>query len=167
MPCERCQLEIAGTHDSALDCILALRHEVSALRLRIAARDKAAVSGFTRRSVLIVDDEPLLLKALVRHLAEHSTHCVARGEDALACIESGADYDAILYDFMIPDLSGDAFYASVRALRGGFEKRIVFMTGGLSSDLESFLETIPNACVRKPFDVEQLLQALDAAAKAS
>lgn len=42
MTCERCQLEISTAHEGEVDCILALRHEVCALRLRVVALDKAA-----------------------------------------------------------------------------------------------------------------------------
>src|SRR5688500_9046258 len=41
MTCERCQLETAAPHESQGDCVLALRHEVCALRLRLVALEKA------------------------------------------------------------------------------------------------------------------------------
>jgi FixJ family two-component response regulator len=43
----------------------------------------------------------------------------------------------------------------------GFEKRVVFITGGGGTpEMMDFLKGISNTCLEKPFDFEDLLQAV-------
>jgi len=90
-------------------------------------------------------------------VTDHDIDTVGDGEAALARIAT-TDYDVILCDVMMPRMSGRDVYELVRARRPGVERRIVFVTGGaFVSSLASFIESVDNLKLRKPFTVEQAL----------
>ena len=71
-----------------------------------------------RRSVLVVDDEPLILKLVSAVLAgDHDVTCESRGESALARIRVGERFDAIVCDLMMPQLTGMDLHEAVLADR--------------------------------------------------
>lgn len=84
------------------------------------------------------------------------------GEDALALIEVGKRYDVILCDLMMPQVTGMAVYEGVLALDPEQASRMVFLTGGaFTAAARTFLDTIPNRCVEKPFDLVELRQIVN------
>jgi PAS domain S-box-containing protein len=118
-----------------------------------------------RLRVLIVDDEPLVRRVLSMVLRrEHEVVIAETGAEALVAIERG-DLDVVLCDLMMPGMSGMDVHAEVRRRRPGFERRIVFVTGGaFVPRLAEFLDSVDNLKLLKPFDVQQVLAAVEAAA---
>lgn len=117
-----------------------------------------------RLRILIVDDEPLVRRvlSLVLH-REHDVVVAESGEEALALLEPG-DVDVVLCDLMMPGMSGMEVYEQVRRRRPGFERRIVFVTGGaFVPRLAEFLDSVDNLKLLKPFNVQQVLAAVQAA----
>jgi len=111
----------------------------------------------TRRlSILVIDDEPILCDGIRRALGTHDVTVVLCGIDGVrACLSH--DYDLILCDVMMPDLSGTEVYARVRDSRPGVEHRFVFMTGGaFTPKAREFLDTVPNERLIKPFSLREL-----------
>jgi len=115
-----------------------------------------------RRRVLVVDDEPLVSRALARMLdAEGEVVEANRAREALDRIRSGERFDVILCDLMMPDLSGMELHAAIRALDPALADRMVFVTGGAFTEAaRTFLERIPNARLEKPVDRAALREAL-------
>ena len=117
-------------------------------------------SGFSeqRGSVLVVDDDELVGNAVKRVLKRHHDVVTVRSVDAaLALIAGGAAYDVILSDLMMPEKGGMELFHAVAVLRPGLEARIVFVTGGaFTSTARSFLDSVPNAWLEKPFLPERL-----------
>ncbi|HEV7557519.1 MAG TPA: ATP-binding protein, partial [Kofleriaceae bacterium] len=114
-----------------------------------------------RRRVLVVDDEPMVRQILLDLLAAHHQVEVAEsGEAALAAI--GRDkFDVILCDMMMPGVSGMDVYHRVARDHPGVERRIVFITGGtFVPDLTTFLASVDNRLLAKPFSLEQVLAAI-------
>ena len=118
-----------------------------------------------RLKVLIVDDEPLVRRVLSLVLyRDHDIEAVENGEDALAMLET-RPFDVVLCDVMMPGMNGMEVFEQVRRRRPGFERRIVFVTGGaFVPRLVEFLETCDNLQLLKPFDVPQIFTAVLAAA---
>jgi DNA-binding response OmpR family regulator len=117
--------------------------------------------------VLIIEDEVVLAKWLARLLGKSfEAIIVFSGQDGLdAWIEKGP-FDVVLCDLMLPVVSGMQIYRKVQALSPGCEERIVFMTGGaFTHATESFLESITNPRLEKPFDVPTLLATVERVAK--
>jgi len=121
-----------------------------------------------RYRILIIDDEPLVLRAMRRLLDAHSVVAVQTGEEALDLLASGQAFDIILCDLMMPNMTGMEVYDRVCALGKGLERRVVLVTGGaVTEESRDFLARVPNLCFEKPLDprkVEALLAQAAAAA---
>jgi CheY-like chemotaxis protein len=113
--------------------------------------------------LLIVDDEPqigITLRLLLH--PDHEVVPVTSAREALACVEAGAPFDIIFCDLMMPFVSGTDFYRALEAAAPQMLDRVVFMTGGvLSTRTSEFLESVPNACIEKPFDLGALLSLIN------
>ena len=118
-------------------------------------------SGFTpvpRARILVVDDEPALGPA-VRGLfaGEHDVVVAVSGREALARLVDDPDFDVILCDLMMPDLTGMDLFEELKAIRPELAEHFVFMTGGaLTGRVEEFFKKYPNRCIQKPFDLAEL-----------
>lgn len=105
--------------------------------------------------ILLVDDEPLVLRTIQRGLRQHAVTSAGGGAEALALIRRGATFDVILCDLNMPTMSGRTLYETVFALLPELARRMVFTTGGaLNRDDEDFLAT--HATVTKPFGTKEL-----------
>ncbi|CAN5853895.1 hypothetical protein BH11MYX4_BH11MYX4_53530 [soil metagenome] len=118
-----------------------------------------------RLNVLLVDDEPRLLRSLSLALDDqHTVDTRLRSREALALLEADPTrYDVVLCDLAMPDVDGAGFYERMREL--GVADRFVLMTGGaFTPRAAAFIAT--NACptIAKPFPLERLLALLDSVA---
>jgi PAS domain S-box-containing protein len=121
----------------------------------------AADAAPTRRSVLIIDDEPQLARLFRTALAgEFDVEVFTSGRAGLAHLLGGHVYDLILCDLMMSEVSGMKVFEEIRRLRPGLERLIVFMTGGVFDPaVADFLASVPNECVDKPFDVRAFVRS--------
>jgi PAS domain S-box-containing protein len=122
-----------------------------------------------RGRILVVDDEPPIAHTLRRLLGvEHDVVTATCAREAMALIASGADFEVIFCDLMMPGTSGVELYEQLRAERPGIERRIVFMTGGtFTPRAAEFLASVDNRRVEKPFSlglVERIAREMTAAA---
>jgi len=120
-------------------------------------------SGRSRRMrVLVVDDEPGIVGLLQQMLGQHQVVTARTGREALALLAEG-DFDAVLCDLVMPDLTGMDVYEQLRQQGAGREHRMVFMTGGaFTRRAREFLETVPGRVVEKPFTASAIEEALGA-----
>ncbi|HEX3597089.1 MAG TPA: ATP-binding protein [Polyangiaceae bacterium] len=120
-----------------------------------------------RARVLVVDDEPLVADMLRRTLADgHDVTVATDARTALDFVLSGAEFDLIFCDLLMPRMSGMDLYTALRAERPGVEERIVFMTGGAFTErAAAFLATVPNRKMSKPFDLTELERVVSKAAR--
>ncbi len=111
-----------------------------------------------RARVLVVDDEPRIGSAIARILdPAHEVTAVYTARDAIRRLERGEQYDVILCDILMPQMSGFDLYRSVEQIAPDAVRRIIFMTGGpFSSRGAGFLDSVPNARLEKPFSPEAL-----------
>jgi len=130
-------------------------------------QDKAAEppvhAGALQGRVLVVDDEPGNLEVICRSLnKKHEVLKALSGEEAMEILKKEGDrVDAIVSDVNMPGMTGSTFYRIVAKTYPGLEKRFVFMTGGVfSEETRSFLKSLPNICLEKPFKFEDLLNAV-------
>jgi signal transduction histidine kinase len=108
-------------------------------------------------TVLVVEDERALGRALPRLLAPHLVTVTPRARDALARIASGQSFNAILCDLMMPEMTGMDFYAALRDKHPELSDRVIFMSGGgLTAAAREFLATVPNRRIEKPIDASSL-----------
>ena len=111
-----------------------------------------------RGRVLVIDDEPLVLSALQRVLGpQHDVTGTTSAAQALELLRSGAHFDLILCDMMMPQMTGMDFYDALSEAMPEKTGRVVFLTGGaFTAAARAFLERVPNLCMDKPFDARQL-----------
>lgn len=109
--------------------------------------------------VLVVDDEPSIVRALVRVLGrEFHVTAVAGGQEALDLFAGGAHYDVVMCDLMMPRVDGMAVYHAVMA-REAKPRGWILMTGGLVPPAtEAFLAAHEVQTLTKPFGLNTMLE---------
>ena len=125
----------------------------------VPAPGPAAVRG----RILVVDDEWNIREVIQRALLNrgHRVDTAETVEQALALAGKG-DYQAILCDIRMPGPGGAGFYRSLLATAPDLAPRIIFMTGSaLDPDIETFLAETGCLHLRKPFALEDLVQAVE------
>ncbi|GAC1536158.1 MAG: hypothetical protein NVS2B9_01780 [Myxococcales bacterium] len=120
-------------------------------------------AGSDRGSVLLVDDEPLLLRAYKRLLEARGfeVHTAQDGE-AAARMLAVMRFGAVLSDISMPGMDGLALLREVR--KRDLDVPVVLMTG--SPALETAMDALDNGALRylvKPIDEAKLLEVLEKA----
>ena len=101
-----------------------------------------------RRRILVIDDQPTLMKAIRRMLAAHDVTTVSSAVEAVAKFEAGERYDAILSDLMMPEMSGMDLHAAVFRIAPDQVDKMVFMTGGaFTNAAKDFLDNVTNPTI--------------------
>ncbi|MEM9461746.1 MAG: response regulator [Myxococcota bacterium] len=111
--------------------------------------------------ILVIDDEPFILRIIERILRHYPVTCVPNAQEGLErCTRE--HFDVILCDIMMPGTSGCDFHRQLGQLAPGVEERIVFLTGGSRIDsVRRFIDQIPNRCMEKPFKAAELRALVD------
>jgi len=154
----RGRIEIASTGPSGTTIAVILPRRLSPVPARTVA---PAPAPGPRLRILVVDDEPQVRAAIHSLLSlDHDVDVAADGESALALLATSG-FDVILCDLMMPRMTGRDVYEQIRTRWPGREHSIVFITGGaFVPTLASFLESVGNVVLRKPFTVEHVLSAV-------
>ena len=120
--------------------------------------------------ILIVDDSKLNRKMLVKSLLAGHHHCdeAEDGLEAVAMVKKRWNmletdgipmYDAILMDFMMPNMDGPTATREIRTL--GFKGVVIGVTGNaLPSDMQHFMIHGADKVLLKPVDIDTLQSAL-------
>lgn len=107
-------------------------------------------------NILVVDDEPLIGEGIRRALRGHRVEIARGGREAIERCNND-DFDLVLCDVMMPDLSGMEVYGKLRIAKPGFEAKFVFMTGGaFTPKARDFLESVQAEHIEKPFSLREL-----------
>jgi PAS domain S-box-containing protein len=107
--------------------------------------------------ILIVDDEPAILRALSRVLSGYQVTRALSGKEAITHIEHSGPFDVVFCDVMMPELSGIDVYERAKQVCPGQEERIVFITGGaFTEQAAKFIDSIDNPKLGKPFDAGEV-----------
>jgi two-component system, OmpR family, KDP operon response regulator KdpE len=114
--------------------------------------------------VLVVDDEPQILRALRINLRvrEYEVHVAATGAEALK-MASRYPPDLVILDLSLPDLDG---VEVIGGLRGWTKAPIIVLSGRAdSTDKVEALDAGADDYITKPFGVEELLARMRAAVR--
>jgi signal transduction histidine kinase len=119
--------------------------------------------------VLVVDDDPLVLAAMARMLAqEFGVEKATSPREALALLSSRPRFDVVVCDVVMPEMTGMQFCAEAEHLQPGVSDSMVFVTGAvLMPEVQAFREQSQHAWVEKPFSLQDLLGAVRKAADAA
>lgn len=114
--------------------------------------------------ILVVDDDEIIRRTaerILRHM-KHEVHLAPDG--ALGYQKTReANPDYIVSDVQMPDMSGPAMVAALRA--EGFDKPILLMSGALGDERKAVEELIKTGQVagllEKPFDLTEFQRAVE------
>jgi signal transduction histidine kinase/CheY-like chemotaxis protein len=123
------------------------------------ARTSAPEPGAARGRLLVVDDDAAVGRVIVRMLSpDHEVRWVASGRLALELLAApAADFDVILCDLGMPDMSGEELLHAIEQLRPAYAERVILITGGPAiSPGRSALRRAHRPVIEKPFDRIQL-----------
>ena len=110
--------------------------------------------------LLLVDDEPNILKSVGGALEREGHAVTAVGNLAKACVEAVNEFDAVLLDVWLPDGSGLDWLAELKALQPNC---VVIMISGHAQLSDAVAATRRGAFdfLEKPLSLERLLITLD------
>ena len=125
-------------------------------------RSSAAIPGFAGARVLLVDDEPEVLRVIgeTLRLAGLEVLEARDGEEALATFRRFPDaIDCVLLDLSMPKLDGEEVFRALRKIRG--DVRVVLSSGFTEQEvLDRFRGAGLAGVVQKPAKRELLLAKL-------
>jgi DNA-binding response OmpR family regulator len=115
----------------------------------------------SEKTVLAVDDEPMILKAVAAFLESRGYRVLtaANGRDALERFAEGG-IDIILLDLMLPDISGEDICRRIRQSSG---VPIIMLTAKVAEDSQlAGLELGADDYITKPFSLKLLAARMEA-----
>ncbi len=116
------------------------------------------------RRVLVVDDEPEL-RRIVRRFLERRGHQVDEAGSGAEALErlAAVSYCAVVLDLKMPEMGGDELFQLLRERHPEIADRVVFATGDVISPArKAFLEESGRPAFEKPFDLQELAEAVEA-----
>jgi signal transduction histidine kinase/CheY-like chemotaxis protein len=121
-----------------------------------AAVRQPAKAPTGRGRILIVEDEPLVARAMARVLTSHEIVLADSGTAALARL-ADESFDVILCDLMMPNLNGLELHATLEARDPALAARMCFITGGVfTEESAAFVARMEGRCLTKPVDAARL-----------
>jgi signal transduction histidine kinase/CheY-like chemotaxis protein len=119
------------------------------------------------RLMLVVDDEKDVAQFVQRLLTAdgHRVVLTGNGEEALRAIDrlaaDGHHFDMLISDIKMPGVGGADLYAQLKQRDPELAARTLFITGDTTNpDTLSFLESVPQPSLVKPFTQDDLRRAL-------
>lgn len=130
-----------------------------------ASPDDTVPSGVAVRvelpRLLIVDDDPLLRRALLRLFRSYYRVTTLEAKQAVALVTQGERFDIILCDVMMPDLDGIEVHDAIAAVDETQVERFVFMTGGVGKGQRERLVALAKPVMPKPFTLTEFFANVD------
>jgi len=116
-----------------------------------------AIAHGKRARILVVDDDALVLLSIRRLLdEEHDLVTTTSAHDAVRRVREGEEFDLIVADLMMPEMTGMALHQEMAALAPRLAERMLFITGGaFTPAAQQFLQTVSNERLEKPFDAQK------------
>jgi len=116
-----------------------------------------------RRRILILDDDRPVAAAIALELAAHDVVVAESGREALQILSHDKDFDVILCDLMMPEISGIDVYEALRLIAPALLDRVVLMTGGaFTARARQFVSEVDALLIEKPFHPGQLHEVVNA-----
>jgi signal transduction histidine kinase/ActR/RegA family two-component response regulator len=139
---------------------------------RVDAEGQASVSETPKppsrnrpgqRRIFVVDDDPVVTRALRRALKPHDVRTASSAFEAeIALLDPAYVPDIVVCDVYLPGANGNVLHARVREKRPDIAARFVFMTGGGLGRAEAdYLKGSGRPALVKPIDVKWLDSLLE------
>ena len=112
--------------------------------------------------VLIVDDDPDILRTLARGLERrhYQVVCAAKADSAYTVLEN-QHVDIVVLDLLMPQIAGDALALAITRKWPRMVGRIILMSGDPSRGEQLKLKGMPFPFLAKPFSFDQLFHLIE------
>jgi CheY-like chemotaxis protein len=165
----------AIVHHGVLEHGLALLHKPFTPELLVGkVRDVLDSEGYFAKAaarlprVLFVDDDPRILQLMKRSLGGEYSVVLANSGQAGFELVLQEDFEVVLCDIVMPEMSGVQLYHKVCAARPELAKRFVFVTGVQTDDfIDSFLHESGRPLLNKPLATSDLRALVEKATSAA
>ncbi len=116
-------------------------------------------------SALVIDDDPALQGVFTTLLGRDgfSVDCAPDGRQAFEYLKR-ASYSVILLDLMMPDVNGFELLDRIERDSPSLMQRVIVMTGAAQRVVDSFDKSRVWGFIRKPFDINELMNSAKACA---
>lgn len=117
----------------------------------------------TSREVLVVEDDNDLRESLSQALRDHgyTVTQAENGQQALDLLHAGARPSVILLDLMMPVLNGWELRDALRDDPALADIPQLVISAYMDEAEQHVLELSPDDCIRKPFAIRVLLEAIE------
>ena len=120
-------------------------------------------NNYSNKKILIVDDNNLNIKVAKRALSDFNFE-IDEATDGLKCLEkviNGNEYDLILMDIMMPNMSGESALAKLKE-KPNFKIPVIALTAdAVAGAKEKYISEGFFDYISKPFNREQIKEKLD------
>lgn len=130
-------------------------------------RDASARIAKTERpygwgAILVVDDDPIVLRALSTAI-ESLGYTAIRAPSGAHAIESlrerPTEVRAVILDMVMPEMSGHATYSAMRKIRP--DLAVIAMSGhAMSGEIDALVDLGVRSFIAKPYSIEKLARSL-------
>jgi signal transduction histidine kinase/CheY-like chemotaxis protein len=112
--------------------------------------------------VLVIDDDPIMSRALRRGLKPHDVRTASSASEAeITLLDPAYEPHLVVCDVFLPGANGNVLHQRVRAQRPHVADRFVFVTGGALGRAEAeYIKASGRPTLLKPVDVKALLTLL-------
>ena len=150
-------IEIASTVRVGTTVTITLPH-IGDVPIRPTEAPAPSIGPTRCARILVVDDEPQIVRALGRVLRAHEVVTAHSWDEAVQALDEANEFEVVLCDLMMPGQSGPELFHHAVAARPSLSTRFLFMTGGAFADsILDFLKTWRLPVLQKPFDPKELL----------
>ncbi|NVB80965.1 MAG: response regulator [Kofleriaceae bacterium] len=113
-----------------------------------------------RARLLVIDDEPMLLRSLAQTISDdHDVVTALGGQAALDILAEDRAFDLVICDLQMPSVDGVAVYESLAATAPRLAERLVVMSGGVVTPRATeFMARVKPRVIGKPIDLDELLE---------
>jgi CheY-like chemotaxis protein len=116
----------------------------------------------TRRRLLVIDDDALVLRATKRSLAGHDVVLVDSVAQARALLDAAPrSFDLVLCDLSMPNEGGMDLAEWLRTAHPHDAPKLVFATGGPLPEHSAYIDASEHPCLLKPVLARDVLAVLE------
>jgi PAS domain S-box-containing protein len=133
---------------------------VSTAATAVVKKEMTVAQPGVSKRVLVIDDERQLSDIVVRILkTDYQVSAINDSQEALQhLLKTGGEYDLILCDLMMPQLTGIDLFNLVDI---NLQPKFIFMTGGtFTPEAATFLKSVSNRVLEKPFNIQTIRNAV-------
>jgi nitrogen-specific signal transduction histidine kinase/CheY-like chemotaxis protein len=130
----------------------------------IVAEVRRAAAPKARPSTILVVDDELAIREMIRDALEQHKHTVDVVESGHAALEAikKKTYDVIVSDMKMPEMDGQELFSRISSDHPELVKRVVFTSGDtVSAETRGFFEKSGRPYILKPFKITDLIESVE------